>query len=391
MWCGNATSNPLTHFRQNVSGGAVGGPIRKNRMFFFADFQAWRRAKGLTSSVRTLIPAAWRSGDMSSQPKKLYDPLTQVETTPGAFVRQPFANNVIPPSMISPVARNLFADTAIYPLPPSSAISNNWNAAGHESVAENLGDLKIDYSLSSKDNLSGRFSMGENDDTTVDALRVVPTQPGINKPRSGVISWNHTFSPRLLNEARGGVNRTRSTSLTTDTGHIGNFAEKLGIPGGNSPGPGLPLLTVGDASSIGARGRHIFKGGGEALRYRQNRFYGSNNGIFGAFDFNGAYTQQSGVNNTGSGVADFLLGYPDNVGKSIAVGWGHRSARLGFFFQDDFKWRRNLTLNIGLRYEYITPYVEVHDRQDNFDLSTGKQLFAGKDGNSRALYDPYKK
>jgi hypothetical protein len=157
-----------------------------------------------------------------------------------------------------------------------------------------------------------------------------------------LISWNHTYSPRLLNEARGGVNRTRSTSLTTDTGHIGNFAEKLGIPGGNSPGPGLPLLTVGDASSIGARGsdsinasttfqftdsvtftlgRHIFKGGGEALRYRQNRFYGSNNGIFGAFDFNGAYTQQIGVNNTGSGVADFLLGYPDNVGKSIAVGW----------------------------------------------------------------------
>jgi hypothetical protein len=90
-------------------------------------------------------------------------------------------------------------------------------------------------------------------------------------------------------------------------------------------------------------------------------------------------------------VADFLLGYPDNVGKSIAVGWGHRSARLGFFLQDDFKWRRNLTLNIGLRYEYITPYVEVHDRQDTFDLSTGKQLFAGKDGNSRALYDPYKK
>ena len=64
---------------------------------------------------------------------------------------------------------------------------------------------------------------------------------------------------------------------------------------------------------------------------------------------------------------------------------------MGYFFQDDFKLRPNLTVNIGLRYEYITPYVEVNDRQTSYDLSTGKQLFAGKDGNSRALYNSYKK
>ena len=73
------------------------------------------------------------------------------------------------------------------------------------------------------------------------------------------------------------------------------------------------------------------------------------------------------------------------------MGWGQRSTRMGYFVQDDFKLRPNLTINIGLRYEYITPYVEVKDRQTSYDLTTGKQLFAGKDGNSRALYNSYKK
>ncbi|MBI3695812.1 MAG: TonB-dependent receptor [Acidobacteria bacterium] len=411
-WFGNATNQRRPQFSQNVFGGTVGGPIQKNRLFFFADYQGTRRARGLTGSVFTVIPTAWRTGDMSSQTKRLFNPLSQVDNGNGTVTRDPFPNNQIPSSLISPVARNLFADPSIYPLPLTAANSNNWNGAGRQNVTNDVGDFKIDYALSTKDNLTSRFSMGETDDISRNALRVNPTQPGINTPRSGVISWNHTFSPRLLNEARVGVNRTKSTSLTTDTGHIGTFGEKIGIPGANSPGPGLPLLTISDVSSIGARGsdsiaasttyqytdtvtftrgRHIFKAGAEVLRYQQNRFYGSNNGLFGAFTFSGAYTQQIGVNNTGSGVADFLLGVPVDVGKSVAVGWGHRSIRMGYFFQDDFKLRSNLTLNLGLRYEYITPYVEVADRQTSYDLGTGKQFFAGKDGNSRALYNSYKK
>ncbi len=410
-WFGNATGQPRPQFSQNVFGGTFGGPIKKNKLFFFVDYQGTRRSRGLTGSVRTQIPAAWRTGDFSSQTKRLFNPLSQVTQTNGSVVRDPFLNNQIPQSLISPVARNLFANPDIYPLPLTSANANNWNGAGRQRVLSDIGDVKMDYSLTARDNLTGRFSIGATDDSSRDAMRAVPTQPGVSTPRSGVVSWNHTFSPNLLNEARVGVNRTRSTSLTTDTGGIGNFAEKIGIPGGNSPGPGLPLLTISDASTIGARGtdsiaastiyqytdsvtftrgRHIFKAGAEVLRFQQNRFYGSNNGLFGAFTFDGSYTQQIGTANTGSGVADFLLGLPIDVGKSVAVGWGHRSLRTGFFFQDDFKVRRNLTLNLGLRYEYNTPYVEVNDRQTSYDLGTGKQLFAGRDGNSRALYNSYK-
>ena len=362
-WFGNATNVPRPHFSQNVFGGTVGGPILRNKLFVFADYQGYRRVKGLTGSVRTQIPVAWRSGDFSSLTKPLFNPFSQVDNGNGTVTRAPFTGNQIPAALISPVARNLFADPAIYPLPQTAANTNNWNAAATQRVNDDLGDLKIDYMVSAKDNLSGRFSDDTRTDTTANPIRSIPTTPGVNQPKSVMINWNHTFTPSILNEARTGVNRTPATSLTTDTGNIGNFAEKIGIPGGNSPGPGLPLLTFGDASSIGARGsdsiaastifqytdsltvtrgRHIFKTGAEILRYRQNRFYGSNNGIFGAFDFNGSYTQQIGVNNTGSGVADFLLGLPDNVGKSFAVAWGQRSIREGFFFQDDWKLRTNL-------------------------------------------------
>jgi Carboxypeptidase regulatory-like domain len=411
-WFGNATRQPRTHFNQNIFGGTLGGPIKKNRLFFFADYQGWDRALGTTNSAFTVIPAAWRTGNLSSLSAQIYDPQTQTQPTPGTYVRQPFPNNQIPLARINPVALNLFKDSSIYPLPLINSNSNNWNGAGKQNIVENIGDAKVDYTMSNQDTLMGRFSKGQNDNTPVSALRVNPTQPAITKTISGVINWNHTFNPRVLNEARVGVNRFHGTTLTSDTGNIGNLAQQIGIPGGNSPGPGLPLLTIAGVSSLGNRGsdsitatttyqytdsltfskgNHLFKTGAEVLRYQQNRFYGSNNGIFGAFDFNGSYTSQIGVNNTGSGVADFLLGYPDNVGKSLVAPWGQRSVREGYFFQDDFKVRRNLTLNLGLRYEYITPYVEVADRQSNFDMSTGKQLFAGKNGNSRALYNAYGK
>lgn len=411
-WFGNATNQRRPQFSQNVFGGTFGGPVRRNRLFFFVDYQGTRRARGLTGSVFTVAPAAWRTGDLSSLAKRLYNPFSQVDNGNGTVTRDPFPNNQIPASLISPVARNLFADPSIYPQPLNGSNTNNWNGAGRQNVTNDVGDVKIDYVLTAADNVMGRFSMGETVDTSRNALRVNPTQPVDLTPRSGVISWNHSFSPRVLNEARVGVNRTRTTTLTADTGGIGNLGEKIGIPGANSPGPGLPLLTITDISTVGARGsdsiaastvyqytdsltltrgRHIFKGGAEILRFQQNRFYGSNNGLFGAFTFNGAYTQQIGVSNTGSGVADFLLGVPNDVGKSVAVGWGHRSIRMGYFFQDDFKVRNNLTVNLGLRYEYNTPYVEVADRQTSYDLATGKQLFAGKDGNSRALYESYKK
>src|SRR5262249_47327578 len=158
----------------------------RNRLFFFADFQGWDRALGTTSSAFTLIPAAWRTGNLSSLSAQIYDPVTQTQPTPGTYVRQPFPNNQIPLDRINPVARNLFSNPNIYPLPLINSNSNNWNGAGKQTIIEKIGDAKVDYTVSNKDTLTGRFSKGQTDNTPVSALRVNPTQPAITKTSSGV-------------------------------------------------------------------------------------------------------------------------------------------------------------------------------------------------------------
>src|SRR5215813_3355536 len=97
-WFGNATNQPRPHFSQNVFDGTVGGPILSGKLFFFFDYQGYRRVKGLTGSVRTQIPGAWRTGDMSSQAKQLYNPFTQIDNGNGSVTRQPFPGNIIPQS-----------------------------------------------------------------------------------------------------------------------------------------------------------------------------------------------------------------------------------------------------------------------------------------------------
>ncbi len=392
-------------FRRNIFGGTLGGPIRRNKAFFFMDYEGTRQ-KDSGPALASVPLADYRNGILTRFSQTIKDP---------ANSNLPFAGNVIPPSrIVNPVAKALFADTKLYPLPNQAGVgaigvSSDYRGVSANSLNNDQADVRTDVRLTDRDNLSGRWSISRY--FSGGSATALPTQmaSGTNGPTTtAVATWTRTFSAAIVNEMRAGYSRDVIGDLVLDpTGLLGpDGNSRLGIPGGQ-PIPGSSAIQMGDGmtnvgsgAAIGetvenkyqlgnnltiAKGVHLLKIGGQIIRFQQNRYYAGNNGALGFFDYStGKYT--------GSGFADFLLNLLSEKGRgSVAGKWGHRHSRAGIFFQDDWKVRKNLTLNLGIRWEYAQPVYEVADRQSNFDLVTGKQLFAGKDGNSRALFDPYYK
>jgi hypothetical protein len=432
-WANNRSRDPLTGnapakraLKQNILGGTLGGPIVRERTFFFADYQGtFRRNEG--SAFRSVAPGAWRTGNLASLSAFIRDPrkprtqecrATPANPTPGVnYQAACFQNSMIPAELIvNPVAKALFADTRLYPLPnvPQSGVSNNYLTSDANKIDGHQFDVKIDHRFSDKDNFSARYSFADFKDTPVRlALPTDISTTSFSRPQNIALNWTRTISPTIVNEARVGLNRAVFISALTDVNNLGAANSKLGISGAQAS-PGISNIRLGsglsDVGSVGIiednvtntfhygdnltiiAGRHQLKMGGQWQRYQQNRFYPGNNGLLGFFNYGSAGTARF----TGQGFADFLLDQLNGKGIGNAGGtnpgtWGHRQNRIGAFFQDDFKVRQNFTLNLGMRWEYTSPVVEVQDRQANFELFSGKLLLAGRDGNSRALYKPFYK
>ncbi len=400
-------------FKRNIFGATFGGPIVRDKAFFFMDYEGTvqRNSGPATASV---APAAWRNGDLSDLLTKSKLQIVDPATGPDIASRTPFVNNQIPLSrIVNPVAKALFASGALYPLPNNPGtgalgVSSNYLSTSASRISNHQGDVKVDYRPNEKDSYMARWSMGRYDTAgSQEALPVFMSGGTYGPTQSAMTSWTRTFSPAIVNEARIGFSRVGIDDLVLDSsGQLGaDGNSKFGIPGGqfipglSSIALGNGLSGIGSAATIGStrdnkfsysevltwqKRSHLLRLGGQAIRYQQNRYYAGNNGALGSFTYDGTYS--------GSAFADFLLNDLSTKGRGAVTGkWGHRHWLDALFVQDDWKVTRTFTMNLGLRWEYTQPIYEVADRQVNIDVFTGKLLYAGKDGNSRALYNPYYK
>ena len=213
-------------------------------------------------------------------------------------------------------------------------------------------------------------------------------------------NWTRTLGATTVNELLVGFTHVKFETIPIDWAGIGDANATIGIPGGQAI-PGLSTFNISGDVGFGStggsefndiktyqvtekfswfKGRHSMKFGGRWLFQNQGFAYSGNEGILGHFNYSGTFT--------GFGFSDFLLDQVSQKGRGgLVEPFTHLGHRVGIYAQDDFHVRHNLTLNLGLTWEYTSPWVEKDDRQSNIDLRTGQLLLAGQNGNSRALYD----
>lgn len=395
-------------FKQNQFGGTIGGPIRRDKLFFFGDYQG-TRIRTPMSFVSSVATAAQRNGDFSGPGNNIiYDPNTY---DPATNTRQPFLGNVIPTSRIVALSQNFMN---LYPIPTDSGkLRNNYVVSPIDKDRIDQMDARIDYNLSNADQIFGRFSWSDRSNLQPSPL------PGLANGGNGAtghtferaegasLGNTHTLSPNMVNELRAGFNHVRlrrgipeaGTALPPQGLRVSGVPDNpatngltLFAPSGyrrlGDPSYAPTLLSsretqLSDSLSI-ILGRHSLRFGGQFRWSQFNIFQLSR--PRGNFNFSGQFTRNPGApDGTGSPLADMLLGLPSFANISSLMDLGNRQHVLGAFVQDDFKVTPNLTLNLGLRYDYTSPIVEVHDQQANFDLSTGKIIVPGENGASRGL------
>ena len=421
---GIAQSLKRPAMRWNMYGGTIGGPIKKDKLFFFYDYQGQRLDSPPKSpGTPSVFTAAERQGDFSafltvqpgvSKANQLLNPCSNTsgacQALPAGSTKQPFANNQIPLSMIDTVAKNLFASSD-YPLPVGSGLLNNQLNFTKSETNTSQWDARLDAKPTEKSSYFGRFSLSNQEIPGYNSFPLDFNTFNHSPFRATVFDFTRTFGPSLVNDVRLGYNRAVIWNGGLDNG-LGNVAQSLGIQNGNDRGPGLMSIAFsnGDASSIGSanigtqqdfvtneveafdtvivtHGRHVVKTGFQIIRQEINAFYSGNNGRTGFMTFNGLWT--------GLAEADFFLGLPEDIGRGLNSGtWGHRSNVLAGFVQDSWRTTDHLTLNLGLRWEDHTPWVEVFNRESNFSPFSGTQYLAGQTcpySNCRALYNSYNK
>jgi outer membrane receptor protein involved in Fe transport len=384
-------------YHWNLFGGTIGGPIKKNKVFFFFSYQhnpIFNQSAGYFS----FPTAAMRNGDFSSLPVTVYDPnsLTLVN---GQYTRTPLPGNKMDPALMNPIAK---AIQSYLPLPnfpsanqsvcgssgvlPAQCFANNLYFVGPNINRSSWYLERVDYDLSPTNHLDASTMLWRQ-------YNPIYTNPGapLNKHRTlniydiyGQISDFWTIRPNLVNEFRYAISRVSNYSGMSDYG-LG-YMDKIGM--GGSVSPLFPYVSWSgfysgsfnnedDAWSVQTTfvpsdivtwvtGKHVFKFGGEFDRYQYNK----QDTNAESYSFSGIDTRNpAGASNSGLGYADFLYGAVSSFSTNTTPALGTRAWTGQLFAQDDYKARPNLTLNLGLRYMMLSGWSEVNNRIANYDPS----------------------
>jgi hypothetical protein len=370
-------------FNSHQFGGTFGGPLLRNKAFFFGDYQRLRQDQGRTV-IATVPTAELRRGDLSVFSTPIFDPLSG----------QPFAGNIIPGNRINPITRQV-AD--IWPLPNRSGLVDNYIENNVVEQKQDAFDIRGDVNLARWGSVFGRYSRADRDFVEPPTANIF--MAGGNRSESGnynlVLGHTLTLSSSRLNEFRVGINKYDLAQFGSDFGIPKN--NELGIPNGNIEGHpytfGIADFNVAGYLRTASPGftnsvrigrtvqlsdtftwifaRHSMKFGGDG-RFITSTLTNPQTQPRGLFTFDRNYTSNLGAANTGQPWASFLLGFPNRVQRDFVDTYPEVLINfVGFFVQDDFRVTRNLTVNLGLRWDLLTTPVEKNNRQTNFSLQDG--------------------
>jgi len=411
-------------YHQNQFGATLGGPIVRDRLFFFTDYEGLRIRQGQTDT--SLVPTvAQRSGDFSSQldltsPTGVLDCNGQMTyagelfntratqasaSSPTGYCGVPYGytstgtpSNVIPAAQLDPLGARL---AQLYPLPNANGLGYNYVSNPILAQNNNQGDVRIDQVFSGKDTAFYRFSITQSPSIIPSPLPGIADGGGFfsgiqqNNGYSAAVSEIHSFSASVVNELRLGYNRLHSSRFQFNYNQ--NVSANVAFPGvPYAPGTdngGLPQLTFSDMSNLGSptylpsneiqntytisdtstwiKGNHTWKFGGE-IRPEEFTIYQPADSR-GALSFGPQFTDNAAdPGSGGSGFASMLTGLTDGGDINNLNNVDYLRHNYAAFVQDDWRVSPRLTLNLGLRWEYFSPVFERFNAQANFNPATGQ-------------------